>query len=95
MATGTIRSEPAAVNVKGASMTKNPGIHVTPRLDGRWNVIKEGAERASRVLDTQSEAARLGRESARSGNSEFFLHGRNGQIRERDSYGRDPFPPKG
>ncbi|EGD1666955.1 DUF2188 domain-containing protein, partial [Escherichia coli] len=23
------------------------------------------------------------------------IHGRDGQIRERDSYGNDPFPPKG
>lgn len=76
-------------------MTKKPGIHVTPRPDGRWNVSKQGAERASRVLDTQSEAAQLGRERARKDHIEFFLHGRNGQIRERDSYGHDPFPPKG
>jgi hypothetical protein len=27
------------------------------------------------------------------GNS--FIHNRQGQIRERDSYGNDPYPPKG
>lgn len=26
---------------------------------------------------------------------EFHLHNRQGQIRERDSYGNDPYPPKG
>jgi hypothetical protein len=25
----------------------------------------------------------------------LFIHGRNGQIRGRDSHGNDPFPPKG
>jgi len=27
--------------------------------------------------------------------SEMFIQGRDGQIRERNSYGDDPFPPKG
>ena len=27
--------------------------------------------------------------------SELFIHGKNGRIRERDSYGNDPFPPRG
>jgi hypothetical protein len=26
---------------------------------------------------------------------EFLLHGKNGEIRERDSYGHDPYPPVG
>ena len=31
---------------------------------------------------------------ARQDSVEFNLHGRNGQIREKDSYGNDPNPPK-
>ncbi|WP_141695337.1 DUF2188 domain-containing protein, partial [Klebsiella pneumoniae] len=27
--------------------------------------------------------------------SELVIHRPNGQIRDRDSYGKDPFPPKG
>ena len=27
--------------------------------------------------------------------TELLIHGQNGQIRERSSYGNDPFPPKG
>jgi hypothetical protein len=26
--------------------------------------------------------------------SELLIHGQNGQIRERNSYGNDPHPPK-
>jgi hypothetical protein len=32
---------------------------------------------------------------SRSQESELFTHRKNGQIRDRDSYGNDPFPPKG
>jgi len=35
------------------------------------------------------------REIARHQESELFIHRRNGQIRERNSYGNDPFPPEG
>ncbi|WP_157788649.1 DUF2188 domain-containing protein, partial [Vibrio cholerae] len=33
--------------------------------------------------------------TARRQESEAFVHRKNGTIRERDSYGNDPFPPKG
>ena len=45
--------------------------------------------------DTQAEAIQRAREIARNQESELFIHGRNGKIRERDSYGNDPFPPRG
>ncbi|RUW04999.1 DUF2188 domain-containing protein, partial [Mesorhizobium sp. M1A.F.Ca.IN.020.06.1.1] len=35
------------------------------------------------------------RELARNQGSEMFIHGENGRIRERNTYGNDPFPPKG
>lgn len=76
-------------------MTQKRDVHVTPRSDGRWNVSREGSERASSVHDTQAAAASRGRQSARADEVEFFLHARNGRIRERDSYGTDPYPPKG
>jgi hypothetical protein len=76
-------------------MTKNKGVHITPRDDGRWNVIRDNAERASSVHDTQADAASAGRETARRESAELYIHGRDGQIRDRDSYGNDPYPPKG
>jgi len=69
-------------------------IHVTPR-DGRWAVEREDSRRASSLHDTQAEAEAAGRVTARREQVEFYLHGRNGQIRERDSYGDDPYPPRG
>ena len=32
---------------------------------------------------------------ARNQHTEVYIHGRDGRIRERDSYGNDPYPPKG
>ncbi len=76
-------------------MTSKRDVHVTPRPDGDWNVIRDGAERPSSVHDTQAEAEARGRGLARGDEVEFFLHGRDGRIRERDSYGNDPHPPRG
>lgn len=76
-------------------MSQNRDIHVTPRDDGGWNVRRENADRASSVHDTQAEAAAEGRRLARQNHVEFNLHGRDGQVREKDSYGNDPNPLKG
>ena len=69
-------------------------IHVTPRPGG-WAVTREGGSRASSVHPTQKQAEAAGRAAARKDRTEFVLHGRNGQIRAKDSYGHDPNPPKG
>lgn len=69
--------------------------HVTPHPDGGWQIKGEGNSRATRRTETQQEAIDIAREISRNQQSELFIHGRNGQIRERDSYGHDPYPPKG
>lgn len=68
--------------------------HIVKHPNG-WAVKGAGNERATNVYDTQSKAIEKGREIARNQNSELLIHGRNGQIRARDSHGRDPYPPKG
>lgn len=68
--------------------------HIVPHDNG-WAVKGEGAERASSVHQTQREAIERGREIARHQGTELFVHGRDGRIRERDTYGKDPYPPKG
>lgn len=70
------------------------GQHVVPR-DGKWSVRKAGAERATRTFETQREAISEARKIAKNQGTELYIHGRDGRIRERDSYGKDPFPPKG
>ncbi|MEP1075186.1 DUF2188 domain-containing protein [Leptolyngbya sp. PL-A3] len=73
-------------------MTK--AIHVIPHPRG-WAVKVEGASRVLSVHPTQAEAIARGREIARNRGAELFIHGRNGRIRARDSYGTDPYPPQG
>ncbi len=68
--------------------------HVVPH-DDKWAVRGEGNDRATSLHDTQREAIDVARQIARNQESELFVHGRGGRIRERDSYGNDPFPPKG
>ena len=69
-------------------------VHVTPHGD-KWAVMREGNERASSLHDTQKEAEKKGREVARKDKTEFLLHNRQGEIRQRDSYGHDPRSRKG
>jgi hypothetical protein len=66
-------------------MANKPPVHVEPRQDG-WAVVREGNERATSVHPTQAEAAKEGRELARRDETEFFLHARDGRIREHNSY---------
>ncbi|MFI4966413.1 MAG: DUF2188 domain-containing protein [Caulobacterales bacterium] len=68
--------------------------HVVPHDNG-WAVRGEGNERVTSVHDTQREAIERGREIAQNQQSELLIHGENGRIRARDSYGNDPFPPEG
>lgn len=68
--------------------------HVVPHADG-WAVRGAGNERATSVHSTQEAARDAARQTAIRQGSEMFVHGRDGKIRERNTYGRDPFPPKG
>ncbi|MDX7851240.1 DUF2188 domain-containing protein [Aeromonas caviae] len=68
--------------------------HVVPTDDG-WGVRGEGNDRLTSRHDTQQQAIDAAREIAINQQSELLIHGRDGQIRERNSYGNDPFPPKG
>lgn len=70
------------------------GLHVVPR-NGKWAVRRSGSGKATRIFDTQKKAIREGRRIARSQGAELYIHGRDGRIRDRDSYGHDPHPPKG
>ena len=72
----------------------NRAQHVVPN-GAKWSIRKAGSSKATNTFDTQEEAIEKGREFARNQGTELFIHGRNGRIRERDSYGNDPVPPKG
>jgi uncharacterized protein YdaT len=67
--------------------------HVVPHEDG-WAVRGEGNQRVTSVHDTQGEATERAREIARNQRSEVVIHRRDGTIRDSDSYGNDPNPPR-
>lgn len=69
--------------------------HVTPHPKGGWQVRGAGNTRATKRTVTQAEACSIARSIAINQKSEVVVHGRNGRIRAKDSYGNDPFPPKG
>ena len=68
-------------------------VHVVPR-EGQWAVKKEGNQRASSIHRTQRDAIDVAREAAKEEKSELVIHRPNGQIRDKDSFGNDPFPPR-
>jgi hypothetical protein len=68
--------------------------HVVPS-GGKWSVRSTGSVRASGTFETQREAIDSARHKARRDGTELYIHGRDGRIRDRSSFGRDPFPPKG
>ena len=74
-------------------MTKK-NQHVVPHSGG-WAVRGAGNERATSVHGTQCEAIGAARDTALRPGSEMLIHGENGRIRERNTYGKDPYPPKG
>ena len=68
--------------------------HVIPN-GKQWAVKGAGNTKNTVICDTQKEEINIARQISRNQGSELFIHGRNGQIRERDSHGQDPYPPKG
>jgi hypothetical protein len=72
----------------GIAMTKRD-IHVLPGPDG-WVVRREGDTDPLAAYDTKDEAMTAGRERARADRVELVEHGRDGKIRNADSYGNDP-----
>lgn len=73
-------------------MKQKPTQHVVPHGND-WAVRRSGADHVTKIYKTQSAAIDAGRDIAKNQLTELFIHGRGGQIRDRDSYGGDPHPP--
>lgn len=69
--------------------------HVTPHPKGGWQVKGGGNSKATVRTNTQKEAISIARGISKNQLAELVIHRSNGQIREKDSHGRDSFPPKG
>lgn len=73
-------------------MKKNQ--HVVKRDNG-WAIRGEGNSRDTKIYGTQKEANQRAIEIATNNKSEVIIHGKDGKIREKNSYGNDSYPPRG
>jgi hypothetical protein len=68
--------------------------HVVPSPRGGWDVKRDNADRSSIHREKKIDAIRDGREISRNQGTEFIIHDRKGVIRNSDSHGNDPNPPR-
>ena len=68
--------------------------HVVPTKDGNWGVRGEGNSKLTKVTPTQSGAIAVAQDIAKNRKVEVVIHRRDGTIRDKDSYGNDPCPPR-
>jgi hypothetical protein len=76
-------------------MPKKPAVVTGPHPGGGWQNKIEGNTRASNVSPTKAPARAKGREMAKKMKTEHKIQNHDGRIGGRNSYGRDPFPPRG
>jgi len=79
------------IKLGGENMGKNQ--HVVKTNDG-WGVRGEGNSRITSEHRTKNAAENAGRQIAKHQQSELVIHGRDGKIQDKDSFGKDPCPPK-
>lgn len=64
-------------------------IHVVP-LESGWAIESEDGTGGRQLYATQEDAIAAGTEKARQLHVELLVHGRDGRIRMRNSFGTDP-----
>jgi hypothetical protein len=75
-------------------LMSKPSKHVVPSSSGGWAVKNAGSTRASKTFDTQRQAIDYGQTTAKKIGTELYIHGRDGTIKDKRSYGNDPMPPR-
>ncbi|MBN1398640.1 MAG: DUF2188 domain-containing protein [Bacteroidetes bacterium] len=68
-------------------------IHVVP-YDNEWAAKMEGYSNPLAICPTQELARQAAVLYAKALKSEVVIHRPDGTIRDKDSYGNDPFPPR-
>jgi hypothetical protein len=75
------------------NLTMGKNQHIVPN-DNKWGVKGEGNEKLTKVFDTQKASILYAKMLAEKQKSEVVIHSKEGKIRDKDSYGNDPNPPK-
>ena len=71
----------------------NKNKHVVKGKNGGWDVKSGGIAVANQ--STQRDAIQVANHMAKVDRTEVVIHGRDGKIRDKNSFGKDPYPPKG
>ena len=70
-------------------------IHTVYNDDRKmWETKKEGQKKPLSSSRTKANAQAKSIMEARKAKSEHVIHNKDGKISDKDSYGRDPNPPK-
>ena len=75
-------------------MSKSQAIWVSPNEKGWWRIHKEWWQRDIAHISTKANAIERAKEIAKNQQTELTIQRKDWKIGERNSYGRDPFPPK-
>ena len=76
-------------------MGKRKTWSVEPRDDGTWAVQRDDSYRADSLHPAKDAAVTRGRELARRYQGHLRIKGADGRIQDENTYGPDPFPPRG
>lgn len=74
-------------------MNKRNDVHVSRSPDRTTWKVSQGGQTLSNHR-TQTNAIDAGKREAKQDRVDLVTHGRDGKIRSKDSYGKDPNPPK-
>ena len=71
-------------------------LHTTyNKSAGNWRNVREGSNKPIKTYETKREAQNDGQRIAKNQKVEHLIHNQDGKIGQRNSYGKDDFPPKG
>lgn len=72
----------------------NKNVHTVHNKNG-WQNKYENALKPINTFSNKQDAQKAGRIIAKQNNSEHIIHGLNGRIQSKNTYGNDPYPPRG
>lgn len=74
---------------------RRPAVETLAHPGGGWGNKVQGNERFSSTAPTKAQAEQVGRKMAIQRKTEHIIKNQDGKIGSRNSYGHDPYPPKG
>jgi len=72
----------------------NKQVWVSPKGNS-WKVKSTGVGKTAAITKTKAEAKEIATRIARNQDAELVVQRQDGTIQEKNSFGNDPFPPKG